>query len=130
MRLPRQTIMVFRGILFFAVSVSTYLALTLRHIPVVDDLHDPISHILAFYFLTLLFDFAFVAKPSLAIKIVALLGYGFAIEAFQGLFTERTFSLLDLGADAIGILFYVASIPLLRHLPWIGRRWDSCGGRG
>lgn len=133
MSLSRKTILVSRGAFIVTLCLITYLAMTQRHLPVVDDVHDPLRHALvyyvlhigAFYLLALLFDFAFPANPSLPVKLVLILGYGFGIEVIQGLFTERTFSLFDLLADMIGITFYVASIPLLKQLPWLRHRWNE-----
>lgn len=131
MRLSSKTILVTRVTFVVYMCLITYLAFTGRHLPVVDDVDDPLKHTLvyyvlhmmAFYFATLLFDFAFPANLSLSVKIVLLLSYGFGIEVCQGLFTERTFSLFDLLADTIGILLYVVSIPLLKQLPWLKHRW-------
>ncbi|NNF97629.1 MAG: VanZ family protein [Halobacteria archaeon] len=98
--------------------------MTQRHLPVVDDLHGPLSHIMAFYLLTLLIDFAFPVKPTLLAKLALLLGYGFGIEVFQTQFTERTCSMIDLLADMIGVMLYLASIPILKNLPWLRYRWS------
>ena len=133
MSLSRKTILVSRAAFIVTLCLITYLAMTQRHLPVVDDVRDPLRHaliyyvlhILAFYLLTLLFDFAFPAKPPLPLKLVLIMGYGFGIEVIQGLFTERTFSLYDLLADIIGITLYVVSIPLLKQLPWLWHRWDG-----
>ncbi|MDH3948953.1 MAG: VanZ family protein [Gammaproteobacteria bacterium] len=132
MSLSRNAILVSRGVLIIAMCIITYLAMTQLHLPVVDDLPDPLSrslafyilHILAFYILALSFDFAFPVKTPMLVKLVLLLGYGFGIEVFQGQFTERTFSMVDLLADVIGVMLYLASIPILKHLPWLRYRWN------
>ena len=124
MSLSRNAILVSRGVLIIAMCIITYLAMTQRHLPVVDDLYGSLNHILAFYLLALLIDFAFPAKPPVLAKIVLLLGYGLGIEVFQGQFTERTFSMIDLLVDMIGIMLYLASIPILKHLPWLRYRWN------
>jgi len=132
MSLSRTDIYLSRGVFVITVCVVTYLAMTHRHLPVIDDVRDPfrhtlvfyVLHILTFYFLALLVDFAFPDKPGLFLKLALLLGYGVAIEFSQGLLTARTFSLFDLLADMIGILLYVASIPLLKQFPWLRQRWD------
>ena len=125
MRLSSKAVLVFRGVLLIAVCIITYLAMTNRHIPVVDDLHGTLSHILAFYVLALLIDFAIPDKPSLLVKLALLLGYGFAIEVIQGQFTERTFSMIDVLVNLIGIMLYSVSIPILKHFPWFRHRWNE-----
>ena len=125
MNQSRKVILVFRGAFIIAVCIISFLAITPQlHGSVLDKLDGMPSHILAFYFLALLIDFAFPTDFPLAAKLVLLLIYGFGIEIYQGLFTERTFSLLDLLTDAIGIMLYFASIPLLKKLPWFRYRWD------
>jgi VanZ family protein len=125
MSLSYKVVLVSRGAFIIAVCITTFLAITPQiHLPVVDKLDGISSHILAFYFLALLIDFAFPADFPLAVKFVLLLAYGVGIEIYQGQFTERTFSLLDLVSDAIGVMLYYASIPLLKKLPWFGQRWN------
>jgi len=123
MSLSRHTILVLRGVFVITLCIVTYLAMTHRHLPVIDDLHGNMTHILAFYLLALLIDFAFPNKLPFIAKATVLLGYGLGIEVFQGIFTERTFSLLDVVADIIGVMLYVVSIPILKHLPWLRSRW-------
>jgi len=125
MSLSSKVISVFRGMLIIAVCMITYMAMTHRHLPVVDDLHGNLSHILAFYLLALLIDFAFPDKPSVLAKLALLLVYGFAIEVIQGQFTERTFSMIDVLANLIGVTLYLLSIPILKRLPWFRLRWSE-----
>jgi VanZ family protein len=133
MSLSPNAILVSRVVFIITVCLITYLAITQHHLPVFDDVRDPfrhtlvyyVLHMVAFYLLALLFDFAFPYKPPVVAKFTLLLGYGFGIEVFQGLFTERTFSLFDLLADMIGITLYVVSIPLLKHISWLRHRWDG-----
>ena len=125
MSLSSKAVSVFRGMLIIAVCLVTYMAMTHRHLPVVDDLHGNLSHILAFYLLALLIDFTFPDKPSVIAKLALLLAYGFVIEVIQGLFTERTFSMIDVLADLIGVTLYLVSIPILKRLPWFRLRWSE-----
>lgn len=126
MSLSRKVVLVFRGAFIIAVCISTFLAITPQiHLPVVDKLDGTSSHIIAFYFLALLIDFAFPSDFPLPAKLLLLLAYGFGIEIYQGLFTIRTFSLLDLVTDAIGVMLYIASIPLLKKLPRLRHRWNG-----
>ena len=135
MSLSSKAVSVFRGMLIIAVCMITYMAMTHRHLPVIDDLHGNLNHILAFYILALnilafyilalLIDFAFPDKLSVLAKLALLLIYGFAIEVIQGQFTERTFSMIDVLANLIGITLYLVSIPILKHLPWLRHRWNG-----
>ena len=125
MSLSSKAVSVFRGMLIIAVCMITYMAMTHRHLPVIDDLHGNLNHILAFYLLALLIDFAFPDKLSVLAKLALLLIYGFAIEVIQGQFTERTFSMIDVLANLIGITLYLVSIPILKHLPWLRHRWNG-----
>jgi hypothetical protein len=125
MSLSRNVILVSRGVFLIALCIIVYLAMTQHNFPVVGVLHGYLSHILAFYILALLIDFAFPAKPSLLAKVIILLGYGLCIEVFQGQFTERTFSMIDFLANMIGVILYLASIPVLKHLPWFQNRWKG-----
>lgn len=67
---------------------------------------DKLNHVLAFAVLAWLADMAYpgrhLAKPRWAF----LLGYGLTIEVIQGFLPYRELSLLDFGADAVGILCY------------------------
>jgi len=125
MSLSRNAILVSRGVFLMTLCIIGYLAMTQHHLPVVDDLPGYLSHILAFYILALLIDFAFPANPSLLAKLIIVLGYGLCIEVFQGQFTERTFSMVDFLADMMGVMLYLASIPVLKHLPWFRNRWEG-----
>jgi VanZ family protein len=133
MSLSPNAVLVYRVVFIITVCLITYLAITQRHFPVFDDVRDPfrrtlvyyVLHMVTFYLLAFLIDFAFPYTPPVVAKLTLLLGYGFGIEMFQGLFTERTFSLFDLLADMIGITLYVVSIPLLKHISWLRHRWDG-----
>jgi VanZ family protein len=53
-----------------------------------------------------------------------LLGYGLAIEIIRYFLPYRSFSLLDLGADATCLLASRISIPLLKRMPLFNNRWE------
>ncbi len=103
----------FRLLLAVALVVISYLAFTPQDTPVVANLNDKISHILAFVVLAFLVDFSWPQSPWALLKAAPLLGYGLMIEAIQSLLPYRLFSLWDLGADALGILLYPLVLPLL-----------------
>jgi VanZ family protein len=124
MDLPSSKILVFRMALLAALIVITHLATTSMHYPVVEDIYDKVNHILAFYVLALLIDFSFPNREFGLAKVSVLLGYGLAIESIQYFLPYRSASLSDVAADAVGLLMYWFSLPVLRQIPWIRSRWD------
>lgn len=92
-------------------------------IPVLKNVNDKLTHLLAFFALSLLVDFSWPSTRFLAPKILSLLGYGLGIEIVQYFLSYRTFSLFDLGADALGLFLYRMTIPLLKTLSPFKVRW-------
>jgi VanZ family protein len=94
-------------------------------------LNDKATHLAAFFILALLTDFSFPASRFTLLKITGLLLYGGLIETIQYHLPYRTFSLMDLAADGLGIAAYGLSVPLLRRLPILKNRWHwtlkDCG---
>lgn len=116
-RMQKHHTTVFYRIALGVVFCSTsFLALTGKNIPVAKDINDKINHIAAFYTLALLTDFSWPTSGFRAPKVLALLGYGLAIEIVQYFLPHRSFSLFDLGADAVGMLLYLISVPLLKRI--------------
>src|SRR5512143_1461411 len=124
MNLPKYTIAASRFLLIVAVIVILYLATTSRMIPVVEDINDKVEHVIAFYSLALLADFSFTQNGFGRAKALSLLSYGLAIEIIQYFLPYRSFSLLDLGADAVGLVIYAVSLPMLKRIPLLKKRWD------
>ena len=124
-----RTALPYRLTLAAAVAATTYLATTARHIPVVEDVSDKLNHVLAFYVLGLLADFSWPESGFRLPKAFALLGYGLAIEIIQYFLPHRTFSLFDLGADAVGLFVYASSVPLLRNIYPLSERFKASGER-
>ncbi len=124
MNLSKPNIIIYRVLLVAAVIIILYLATTHLKIPVVEDINDKVNHIFAFYVLALLLDFSFPTSPFRAKKVSALLSYGLAIEIVQYFLSYRTFSLFDLGADAFALVIYRISLPWLRLLPLLRKRWE------
>jgi VanZ family protein len=120
--MTRTQIVIFRLALLTTVVAVTYLATTRQEIPVAKDISDKANHIVAFYVLTLLVDYSFPRKRLGRAKILVLLGYGVLIEITQSLLPDRTPSLFDLFADGVGIALYRLSLPVLKHVPVLGRR--------
>ena len=125
MGLSRSNVIGFRLTLFATLIMITYLATTYIHYPVIEDIHDKAGHLLAFYVLALLADFSFPDSRLNLSKTVPLLGYGLIIEIIQYFLPGRLCSVYDLTADVLGLLIYWASIPSLKSVPLLRRRWNS-----
>jgi len=69
---------------------------------------DKLNHFLAFAVLAWLADMAYPGRHLAKYRLAFLLGYGLIIEVTQGFLPFRELSLLDFGADAVGILCYEA----------------------
>ena len=114
----------FRLLLALALILVTHLATApLDDLPQVP-VNDKLGHFLAFYGLALLADFSFRATGYGLNKALPLLGYGLLIEIIQHFIPYRDFSLPDLGADALGLAAYGASVPMLRRTPLLAGRWS------
>ena len=116
-------IQIFRGLFVLAFMAVTILAF--MQVPEMGprQVSDKLQHALAFYALALLLDFARPRTEFGVRKFAVLMAYGVAIEFVQYFLPWREFSLLDMVADAVGLLLYVASIPLLMRFPLLRRRW-------
>jgi len=124
MDLPQTNIITFRLALLAAVAVVMHLATTQINYPVVENMNDKANHILAFYVLGFLADFSFPRNNFGFTKVLSLLGFGLSIEVIQYFLPFRSFSLYDLVADTVGLAVYWASLPALKHLPLLRRRWN------
>jgi VanZ family protein len=108
-----------RILLVIALIVISYLAFTPQDTPVIADINDKVSHILAFFALAFLVDFSWPRYKWGPAKYFPLFGYGLLIEVVQASTPHRIFSGLDLLADALGILAYPLLLPLLLKIPQI-----------
>jgi VanZ family protein len=106
-------------------AAVTYLALTGDQYPLVSTIDDKLAHGTTFYILALLLDFSFPSTGLNGPKIAVLLGYGALLEAAQLTTPSRDPSFADLLADAAGIAIYAATIPLIRRIPLLARRWQA-----
>ncbi len=98
-----------------ALLSTTYLAITPVDYPVLSDINDKLQHVFAFLVLAFLADQAFPQRAWNWRKFILLLAYGLALEIIQYFVPGRFFSLLDLAADALGLLLYGLSLPLWRR---------------
>ena len=125
MSFPQSNLLWFRAALVSALLCILFLATIQLQVPGVDRLNDKINHIMAFYALAMLEDFSFPRTEFGASKVLTLMAYGLLIEVIQYFLPLRSFSLYDLGADAVGVLLYALSIPGLKQVPILRRRWGT-----
>jgi VanZ family protein len=123
MSLRANQVNVFRIALVFVLMAILILAMLPNQSLGMDKLNDKLNHIVAFFTCALLVDFSFPETEFGFKKIIALLGYGLLIEIIQWFLVYRSSSLFDLAADAIGLLCYGLSLPLIKQLPIFKRRW-------
>lgn len=118
----KNTTIFYRTLLALALVAISYLATTSTDIPVVDRLNDKLSHLAAFFALSLLIDLSWPLIAFVAVKLPGLLAYGILIEIVQHFLPRRAASGLDLAADAIGILLYLGVTPVVRRIaPFVAR---------
>jgi VanZ family protein len=111
----------FRVALVAAVALVFHLATTERAYPGVEQLHDKVSHVLAFATLAFLADFSFPASRFGPGKILPLLAYGVLIELVQYFLPYREASWLDVVGDGAGIAVYAIGFPVLANVRGLHR---------
>jgi VanZ family protein len=123
--MTRAQVFTFRLILTAVLIVVTHLATTPLQYPVIKHILDKANHVMAFYVLALLIDFSFPKSQFGAGKLGLLLIYGSLIEVIQSFLPHRTASAVDVLADGLGVACYALSIPILRRIPLLSRRWNG-----
>lgn len=106
-----------------ALTAITYLALAPQDFPAAEAVSDKLNHFAAFLTLSWLADFSWPGSSFKLNKISALLSYGILLEIIQWTLPHRMFSLLDIGADLLGIAAYAGLVPVLRKIPSLKHRW-------
>ena len=125
MGLSRTSVIIFRIMLVLSLLLIIYLTTADLEHPVMTSVNDKFGHILAFVILAFLLDFSFPASSYNLSKILPLLAYGILIEIVQYFLPYRMFSLLDMLADAGGLVIYAMFIPMLKHIPILRLRWSE-----
>jgi len=121
MNLSKRSVIVFRVTFTASVVAIVWLATTKPEYELVEQINDKVSHILAFIALSFLLDFSFPDRRFNLREVMVLLGFGLLIECVQYFIPYRSCSLLDLGADGIGIALYGVPTRLLRNSTFFGR---------
>jgi VanZ family protein len=122
---PRSITLASRLALAVTVSVILWLATTDRPPPGLAQVSDKLNHAAAFLVLAALADRAFPASGFAAAKIVPLLAFGVAIEVIQSFLPFREASLMDVAADAAGLVLYGVARPLVLRFPML---WPPANG--
>jgi VanZ family protein len=120
----KQITIAFRLTFVIAIILISFLAFSNMEESPVAAINDKLMHVTAFVALAFLLDFSWPREAFIAEKYLPLLAYGLFIELVQWGLPYREFSLLDLLADALGLLVYFGCFPLIRQLPILARRWS------
>ena len=103
----------FSAAFFFIFLIAIeYLALTPAQIKLIENSWDKANHFIAFAALYVTLHFGF-CRLNLSTKAAILLAYGIQIEIMQSFVPNRYFSLLDVVADGIGIVFGILAARIL-----------------
>jgi VanZ family protein len=129
MNLSKRSVIVFRVTFTASVVAITWLATIKPDYEVVEEINDKVSHILAFVALSFLLDFSFPGRRFNLREVMVLLGFGLLIECVQYFIPYRTCSILDLGADAIGIALYGGAKLLWRNATFCSRSKIAAEGK-
>jgi VanZ family protein len=116
-------IVAFRLLLTLSLLLILLLSTIELENPILTSVNDKLGHVMAFAYLAFLLDFALPDSNFNLLKITPLLGYGLIIEFVQYFLPYRTFSILDMLADGVGIMIYLLIIPLLKYVPFLKLRW-------
>lgn len=77
--------------------------------------NDKLVHMVSYFVLMLTFDFSVKSGESIIVKAFFVFVYSCAIEYAQGFVPGRDVSLLDIAANAAGIIAFVMCVPLLKR---------------
>ena len=105
----------FQILLFLALCIILAVATSKSDLTSAAGISDKFAHILTFVLLGLLVRPAFPLWRNRLQPYLWLLSYGLGIEVIQYFIPWRSFSLLDLAADALGILLSVLMALTIRQ---------------
>ena len=95
-----------RFLVVFLMLTGAWVATRELDIPPQYEVNDKLIHLFIFFAFAVLVDLSSSRKPFWLWKGLPLLIYGVCIEIMQYFTPERSFSMLDWGADFAGILLY------------------------
>ncbi len=98
----------------FLIAIE-YLALAPAQIKLIENSWDKANHFIAFAALYVTLHFGFY-RLNLGAKVAILLAYGIQIEIMQSFVPNRYFSMLDIVADGIGIVFGILLARILERI--------------
>lgn len=104
-----------RTAFFSAIALISYLAFSSDPPDLTMSMSDKFNHALAFFVLALVLDQAYAHLNIVWGVALPLVAYGLFIEVVQGQLGYREMSLLDVGADSVGITLYAISRAWVRH---------------
>jgi len=96
----------FKLFLFLVIVMVTWQALSPQPAGATQVINDKLGHALVFLFLAAITDHAYATTNFNWHKITWLMAYGISIECLQYFVPQREFSVLDMLADASGLLIY------------------------
>ncbi|NTV99096.1 MAG: VanZ family protein [Chlorobiaceae bacterium] len=118
-------IKVSRILLPLALAVSLYEATSRSSGILPFSNGDKILHLLAFFTLAILDDFAFPGRGFGLRKILPLVFYGILIEIIQIFLPYRSCDITDFLADCSGLVLYYLLIPVMKKIPLLRERWNN-----
>lgn len=105
-------------LLFLVLILVTWQALSPQPAQATQLINDKLGHTLVFLVLAIISDHAYATTAFNWNKALWLLLYGIAIEVVQYYIPGRDFSLLDIAADASGLLlYYIFTKTLINRTP-------------
>lgn len=107
--------LLFKVFFYLSVLIILYLATTTVEIKSLENSWDKLNHFFAFFVLYVLLSFSF-KNLTITSKIIILTFYAFLIEIIQYFIPNRDFSLLDIFADFIGLIFAMLLLFFLKKL--------------
>ena len=103
--------LMFATILFLSLYLS--LSPAVQTVPMLFS--DKLVHVISYFVLMLTFDFSLKSGELILLKAVFVFLYSCAIEFAQGFVPGREVSLLDISANAAGVIAFMMCVPILKR---------------
>ncbi|MFK7795477.1 MAG: VanZ family protein [Gammaproteobacteria bacterium] len=98
------------------ILLSLFLSLSSSGHSVPVAWNDKLIHCVSYFFLMMMLDFSWESSKQLLIKAVIILIYSGLIEYAQGFIPGRDTSLADIAANGIGVMLFIACVPILKRM--------------